>query len=548
MKTSLTLLCFLFLISFNSNSHAQCVATTTHSVTFGNNQSAFVWDNVPNAISYTFQIKFSYSNNWLTLQNNITTNSFTYTGLMQSATFNWRVMTKCSPTDSIYGASQTYTVPCEKPNTLTVTNITGTTATLNWVPAPVNPGQTPSFAVAYRKVGNTGAWTTVTSSTTATSINVTGLSSNTAYDFCVNKNCSYFMSDPAFGQFTTQYVPCDIPTNLTNTSVTNNTAILTWTHVNGYANYYVQYKKSSQSTWTTVYAPNNSISIGNLSQETLYDWRVMANCTNAFQSVYSDIKQFTTYSNTCMSYGSNNNSEWIDLFSVGAISRTSGREIGGYFRSSASTNLGKGFTYTATISCGYQPGIAMGDYYAIYIDFNKNGTFTEANELVVAPGTLISSASANYTSSFTIPNNVSLGTTKMRVILRRSTSAIAACAVGFQGETEDYTVNITNTQNMPLYADEETHSLSNIDASNRQASDLFVVSPNPSNGIFEITLAPDFEAVAYEITSISGQLIERNTISENRFQSDLSTQAKGMYLLKMKDLEGNIHIQKMMVH
>jgi GEVED domain/Fibronectin type III domain/Secretion system C-terminal sorting domain len=547
MKTSITLLLLLCLLRFNVSSQAQCVSTTTHSVTFGNNVSTFDWDSVSGALSYSLQLKFSYSNNWLTLQRNLTTSTFSYTGLMQSATFNWRVMTKCSPTDSIYGASQTYTVPCEKPNTLTVTNITGTTATLNWVPAPVIPGITPTFAVAYRKVGSTGAWTSVTSNTSATSVNVTGLSSNTAYDFCVNKNCSYFMSDPAFGQFTTQYVPCDIPTNLSQSLVTNNSAYLSWTHVNGYVNYYVQYKKSSQSNWTTVYAVNNHVSIANLSQETLYDWRVMANCSNAFQSVYSATKQFTTYSNTCMSYGSNNNSEWIDLFSVGAINRTSGREIGGYFRSSASTNLGKGFTYTATISCGYVPGIAVGDYYAIYIDFNKNGTFTEANELVVAPGTLIT-GTANYTSTFTIPTNVSLGTTKMRVILRRSTSTITPCAVGFQGETEDYTVNITNTQNMPFYANEETYELNNIEANARQASELFAIAPNPSNGIFEISLAEDFAAVAYEITSISGQIIERNTINANRFQSDLSTQAKGMYLLKLKDLEGNIYIQKMMVH
>jgi bacillolysin len=249
-----------------------------------------------------------------------------------------------------------------------------------------------------------------------------------------------------------------------------------------------------------------------------------------------------------MSYGSNNNSEWIDLFSVGAISRTSGREIGGYFRSSLSTNLGKGFTYTATISCGYQPGISMGDYYAIYIDFNRNGTFTEANELVVAPGTLISSASANYTSSFTIPNNVSLGITKMRVILRRSTSAITPCAVGFQGESEDYTVNITNTQNMPNNTNVGLYSLINSDLNTRSSSEIFSISPNPSTGVFEIALDLDFEAAEYEIIATNGQLIQRKSINGNRFQADLSEQPKGMYFIKLKDFDGNIHVQKMMLN
>ncbi len=529
-----------------NKSTAQCDAPVNLQSSFGSNVSSFNWDPVSGA-TYAFQLKFSYSTNWLTMATGLTSNSYSYTGLFQSATFNWRVISYCSAVDSAFSASQTYIVPCEAPNTPIASNITGTTATVSWTPAPVNSGQAPAFTVSYRVLGSTGAWILATSNTTATSVNLSGLSSNTTYEWCVNKLCSYFNSNPLIGQFTTQYIPCDIPVNLQSLISAYNQIYLSWNNVNGWANYYVQYKKVSATNWTTVYVPNNHVTLSNLTKETIYDWRVMANCTNANQSVYSAVKQFTTYSNPCMAYGNNVN-EGIDYFSLGSITRVSGKEVGGYYKSSLSTDLVKGSTNNiVTISAAYPQGIGYGDYYAVYIDYNKNGTFTDAGEQVVAPSVQIISQSSNYTSTFSVPNNAPLGLTKMRVILRRPTSAIVPCATGFQGEVEDYNVNIVTSGNFTLNNlsvsknNEET-----VEENNNVVK--ITASPNPSAGVFNIAMPLGFDVNRYEVVNANGNAIQKNMVSAKlNFQINLSSQSKGMYLLNVFDKNGNKQTAKLVL-
>jgi hypothetical protein len=547
MKKKFTLFLFAVVMFLANKTNAQCGTPVNLSVGFGNNISTFTWDAVPGAISYRFQLKSPASSNWGTLANGLTTNSFSYTGFFQSGTFNWRVISYCSTIDSAFSATQTYIVPCEAPNTPIASNITGTTATVSWTPAPVNTGLTPSFTVSYRVLGSTGAWTLATSNTTATSVNLSGLQSNTSYEWCVNKLCSNFNSNPLIGQFTTQYVPCDIPVNLRTLSATHNQASLAWNHVNGYVNYYVQYKKATATNWTTVYVANNNVSLTNLSKETLYDWRVMANCITAYQSVYSDVKQFTTYSNPCMAYGNNVN-EGIDFFSLGTISRVSGKEVGGYFKSNLSTNLVKGSTNNVvTISTVYPAGIGYGDYFAVYIDYNKNGTFTDAGEQVVAPTVQNISQSANYTSTFSVPNNAPLGLTKMRVVLRRPGATIVPCATGFQGEVEDYDVNIVNQGNFT--SNNLIASKNNIDILDEDNNAIKIIaSPNPSVGIFNISMPYNFEVKQYEIINTSGNSVQKGFVNAKvNFQINLSNQSKGVYLLTVLDKQGNKKTSKLIL-
>jgi hypothetical protein len=532
MKKLFTLLLLAATLIASNNSNAQCDAPVNLQTSFANNVSTFTWDTVTSATSYRLQLKSPNATNWGNFANGLTTNSFSYTGFFQSNTFNWRIISFCSPTDSAFSATQTYVVPCEAPTAAVASNITGTTATVGWTSAPSIPQLTPVYTVSYRVLGSTGAWTLVTSSTSANTVNITGLSSNTSYEWCVNKLCSYFNSAPLIGQFTTQYVPCDIPVNLRTLSATNNQASLAWNAVNGGVNYYVQYKKATATNWTTVYAPNSSVTLGNLTKETLYDWRVMANCITAYQSVYSDVKQFTTYSNPCMAYGNNVN-EGIDFFSLGSITRTSGKEIGGYYKSTLSTNLAKGSTNNiVTISAAYPQGIGYGDYFAVYIDYNKNGTFTDVGEQVVAPTVQILSQSSNYTASFSVPNNVSLGLTKMRVILRRPGTAIVPCATGFQGEVEDYDVNIVNPAlrmaNFPeIVTSEAIQEVEN------------TVFPNPSNGIYNISISKIADAVSYDVLNAIGTVVQKNKITNTKiFKIDISNMPSGLYLLRINNLIG----------
>ena len=87
-------------------------------------------------------------------------------------------------------------------------------------------------------------------------------------------------------------------------------------------------------------------------------------------------------------------------------------------------------------------GTCGGDYtkYArVFIDWNKDGDFADANEDLGEQGGV--SATTTYNFNFTVPVAATLGNTTMRIICMEG-SGINACGTYGYGETEDYTVTI----------------------------------------------------------------------------------------------------------
>ena len=65
----------------------------------------------------------------------------------------------------------------------------------------------------------------------------------------------------------------------------------------------------------------------------------------------------------------------------------------------------------------------------------------------------------------------------------------------------------------------------------------FNVFPNPSTGIFNVTLVPQKESINFEIFDIRGKQIQAEIISANQsqFNFDLSNVSKGVYFLKLSN-------------
>ena len=61
---------------------------------------------------------------------------------------------------------------------------------------------------------------------------------------------------------------------------------------------------------------------------------------------------------------------------------------------------------------------------------------------------------------------------------------------------------------------------------------LFSVEPNPTNGMFTIELATQ-KNVPYEVTDISGKLLNKGILTKKRTTIDLSKNEAGVYLLKI---------------
>lgn len=160
------------------------------------------------------------------------------------------------------------------PTNLTTSNITGSSATLNWGAVT---GAT-NYTVQY-KLSTSSAWTLL-SSTTSTSYNLTGLIANATYDWQVKTDCSNFSVAANFSTTSSGGATCAPPLGLNASAITTSSVTLGWTAVSGAASYSIQFKTSATSVWSnagTTAATN--FNLNNLTANTAYNWQVKANCS-----------------------------------------------------------------------------------------------------------------------------------------------------------------------------------------------------------------------------------------------------------------------------
>jgi len=125
-------------------------------------------------------------------------------------------------------------------------------------------------------------------------------------------------------------------------------------------------------------------------------------------------------------------------FNGGAINNTTGDEPTDYADYPALVaSVSAGSTYNISVTTG--PTYAQGK--GVFIDYNKNGVFTDAGEFVWSAASAVGLASG----SFTIPASASSGVVRMRVVcfyVTQPTSANSCSIAGF-GEYEDYRLDIS---------------------------------------------------------------------------------------------------------
>jgi PKD repeat protein len=136
-------------------------------------------------------------------------------------------------------------------------------------------------------------------------------------------------------------------------------------------------------------------------------------------------------SSYCTSYGANSTYEWINRFSIGSFSFTSGNDSGYGDHTDNLIILQTGQSNYIYIEPGYYSSTYT-EYFRVWIDFNNDGDFGDSGELI---------ASGNADGS--VEGNISIppysGTTRLRVSMSRY-SYVDPCSVFSYGEVEDYTV------------------------------------------------------------------------------------------------------------
>jgi hypothetical protein len=186
--------------------------------------------------------------------------------------------------------TETVLAPCETPTALSATNITETTADLNWT------STTASFNVRYRVVG-AATWTSTTA--TANTLAISGLTSNTQYEFQVQTICSAVASDTSnwatAANFTTLVtLSCATPTTLGTSNIGETTADLSWT--SSAPNVNIRYRIVGSATWTSTTATASPLSLTGLTTNTQYEFEVQAVCsaTAGDTSYWANSVSFTT--------------------------------------------------------------------------------------------------------------------------------------------------------------------------------------------------------------------------------------------------------------
>jgi PKD repeat protein len=130
--------------------------------------------------------------------------------------------------------------------------------------------------------------------------------------------------------------------------------------------------------------------------------------------------------------------EWIAGVAVGDMNSVSTQD--NYKSYNLNANLTNG-SNTITLTPGFRTG-SYTEHWAVWIDYNEDGDFTDAGEQVVSN----LSGKAAVTGSFTLPSTAAGVTTTMRVAMKYNQAVTSPCTNIASGEVEDYIVTIGGTE------------------------------------------------------------------------------------------------------
>lgn len=313
-----------------------------------------------------------------------------------------------------------------------------------------------------------------------------------------------------------------VPTNVAASNITQTSVNLSWTASTdniGVTGYDVYQGSSKIATVTTT-----SYSVSKLTASTSYTFSVKAKDAANNVSSSSNTVNVTTLANTisyCNTRGNNANYEWIDNVVIGGISNATSAN-GGYADFASLTGSLPYGSNTIVVSAGFASS-SYTEYWKVWIDFNKNGTFESSEEVVSGS----SSSSGNLSYNFSVPTSALAGTTRMRVSMKWN-AAPSACETFSYGEVEDYTVNIGSSSKGLGY--------NNITIDGKLGNETSIfdasVSPNPSVDFIKINLADDRDAT-FKITNLAGQQVLAGKVTHNNL--DVSNLHNGIYILEVND-------------
>ena len=287
------------------------------------------------------------------------------------------------------------------------------------------------------------------------------------------------------------------------------------------ANVDILWSNNNGATWTTLLAntPNDgsqAVTIPNVATTT---GRIMVKGSNhIFFDVNNANITVTTGGGSTVSYcassASNTNDERIGNVKFASINNTSTGTSGYEDFTYLSSNVTRGSSYSLSITPVWTSTV-YNETYAVYIDLNNDGDFSDAGELVWSQG---STTATPVTGTITIPSTATLGSTRMRVIMKYSSLPGSACEAFTYGQVEDYTLNIVSSG----------RGLEN--ESSALITDLRIF-PNPAKDILNVTNATTED---YKIYDTAGKLVKSGNLEKGSV--NINTLVKGVYMIQIGEV------------
>lgn len=347
-----------------------------------------------------------------------------------------------------------------------INNVPNTAITFSWAPSAslnnnsiANPMAFPSVTTTYTVTISDSACTitdTITIYVDTASITVSVLTADTFICFGNSvsittsaSGASTYLWSPAVGL---SCVTC--PNPIASPSVTTSYVVTAFTPLGAcYATDTIHINVSSLTQITASASPNPACGPNSQTQLNV-----------AISGIPPSGYCAPTFTSLCSS------GDFINNFSFNTISNLNsgcnGNPNNYIHYSNMNTTVVPGGTYSMSIQSG--PSWAQG--FGVWIDYNRDGDFTDAGEFVYASPT---SATTPFNTVITIPLNAVPGTTRLRVICTWGTTINAGqvCDPSFSyGECEDYNVVISGPQSNFTYSWTPSATLNNSTIANPVAT------------------------------------------------------------------------------
>jgi GEVED domain/Secretion system C-terminal sorting domain/Fibronectin type III domain len=211
--------------------------------------------------------------------------------------------------------------------------------------------------------------------------------------------------------------------------------------------YSLRYRTIGSPFWTTLTnlpGTANTYELMGLEECMDYEFQLMTLCDAGLSTSWSSSYPFTTFGcgacfdfTYCEALASSTTFEYIGNVTFGDLNNTSGNN-GGYinFEDQFQVTYFVDSTYNMVLTPSW-PSFMYQVAWRVWIDYNADGDFEDANEMVFEAAPSI----AVQVASITIPADAVFGLTKMRVSMPEF-FLTGPCESFFYGEVEDYCITI----------------------------------------------------------------------------------------------------------